>query len=64
MKLRINNKINFLFSIPYLETKASAGTMQGPKGIQDLSVAVNTLPISSSTVKLPTILVGAFNARN
>jgi hypothetical protein len=47
----INNKINFLFSIPYLETKASAGTMQGQKGIQDLSLAVKYVPISSSIGK-------------
>src|SRR5687767_3734357 len=34
----ISNKLNAIISLPYVITKASAGTMQGMKGIQDLSL--------------------------
>ena len=34
----ITNKLNFLFSVPYVWTKASAGTLHGVNGIQDLSL--------------------------
>lgn len=33
----ITNKLNVLFSLPYVKTKASAGQLKGMKGIQDLS---------------------------
>lgn len=34
----INRNLNALFSVPYVKTKASAGTLHGMKGIQDLSL--------------------------
>ena len=34
----ITNKLNLLFSIPYVVTKASAGQLKGMQGVQDLSV--------------------------
>lgn len=34
----ITDKLNFLFGLPYVETHASAGTLHGQKGIQDLSM--------------------------
>ena len=34
----INNKWNFLFGLPYVKTKASAGTLKGLDGFQDLSL--------------------------
>lgn len=34
----ISKKLNALFSVPYVKTKASAGTLQGMDGIQDLSL--------------------------
>lgn len=40
----LTRKINLLFSVPYVKTKASAGTMQGMKGIQDLSLFVKWRP--------------------
>lgn len=40
----INRKLNFLFSAPYVKTKASAGTLHGMKGIQDLSLFVKWRP--------------------
>jgi hypothetical protein len=34
----VTRKLNLLFGIPYISTKASAGTMKGLKGLQDLSL--------------------------
>jgi hypothetical protein len=41
----ITRKLNILFSAPYVKTKASAGTLHGMKGIQDLSLFVKWRPI-------------------
>jgi hypothetical protein len=41
----VTRKINVLFSAPYVKTKASAGTLHGMKGIQDLSLFVKWRPI-------------------
>jgi hypothetical protein len=40
----ITRKLNALFSVPYVSTKASAGTMHGMKGIQDLSLFLKWKP--------------------
>ena len=44
----ITDKLNIMAAIPYLWTKASAGTLHGMKGIQDLSVFVKWKPVTSS----------------
>jgi hypothetical protein len=36
----INPKLNVLFGLPYIKTKASAGQMSGQKGFQDLSLFI------------------------
>ena len=36
----LTRKLNLLFSVPYVKTKASAGTLSGLDGIQDLSLFV------------------------
>jgi hypothetical protein len=41
----ITNKLNFLFGIPYIQTKASAGTLHQQKGVQDLSVWLKWMPV-------------------
>ncbi|MCW3090228.1 MAG: hypothetical protein JWP81_1297 [Ferruginibacter sp.] len=41
----ITSKLNVLFSVPYVKTKATAGTLHGMKGIQDLSLFVKWMPI-------------------
>jgi hypothetical protein len=41
----INKKLNVLFGAPYIKTKASAGTLHGMKGIQDLSLFIKWMPI-------------------
>jgi hypothetical protein len=33
----ITNKLNIMFGVPYIKTKASAGQLSGQKGMQDLS---------------------------
>jgi hypothetical protein len=40
----INRKLNALFSVPYIKTKASAGTLTGLDGIQDLSLFLKWRP--------------------
>jgi len=45
----VNRKLNLLFSVPYVQTKASAGTLHGMKGIQDLSLFVKWKPIEKRT---------------
>ncbi len=47
----IKNNLNVLFNLPYMKTKASAGTLHGLKGIQDLSVWVKWMPYSRSVGK-------------
>jgi hypothetical protein len=42
----INNKINFLFNVPYITTKSTAGTLSGLKGFQDISFALKWKPYS------------------
>jgi hypothetical protein len=41
----ISKKLNVLFGIPYVQTKATAGTLHGQKGIQDLSLWVKWMPV-------------------
>lgn len=38
--LGLTRNVNLLFSAPYVKTKASAGTLHGMKGLQDLSLFV------------------------
>ena len=40
----ISRKLNALFSVPYVKTKASAGTLHGMDGIQDLSLFLKWRP--------------------
>ena len=44
----IADNLNVLFGLPYVKTKASAGTLKGQKGIQDLSLTVKYMPIEES----------------
>ncbi len=47
----VSDKLNVLFSIPYVETNASAGTMKGQKGIQDLSLTIKYMPLEKTIGK-------------
>ena len=44
----ITSKLNVLFSVPYVKTKATAGTMHSMQGIQDLSLYVKWMPIEKN----------------
>jgi hypothetical protein len=47
----VSDKLNIIFSLPYVETKASAGTMGGQKGLQDLSLTIKYMPIEKTIGK-------------
>ena len=47
----INNKLNALFGLGYVQTKASAGTLKGMRGIQDLSLSLKWMPIKTKAGK-------------
>jgi len=40
----ISKKLNVLFGLPYVQTKTSAGTLHGQKGIQDVTVWLKWMP--------------------
>jgi hypothetical protein len=40
----ITSKLNILFSVPYIKTSQTGGTMHDMKGVQDLSVFVKWMP--------------------
>ncbi len=40
----ISDKLNILFGLPYIKTKATAGTLRGMSGLQDLSLWVKWMP--------------------
>jgi hypothetical protein len=41
----LSNRINLLFMVPYIKTNASAGTLRGQNGIQDISLAFKWLAV-------------------
>jgi len=45
----ISNKLNLLFSLPYVTTHASAGTLEGQRGVQDLTVSLKWVPFTMKT---------------
>lgn len=47
----ISDKLNVLFSLPYVSTKASAGTLHGMEGMQDLSLYIKWMPIEKKIGK-------------
>lgn len=61
--LGITKKLNLMVSLPYIWTSASAGTMHGQRGIQDLSVNLKwkALEKQSDFGKLSLFAVGGFS---
>lgn len=59
----ITNKLNIMVGAPYVWTKASAGTLSGLKGVQDISLFVKWKPITQQfgKNKLSLFLVGGFS---
>lgn len=44
----VTRKLNLLFSVPYVTTKASAGTLHGMSGVQDLSLFAKWRPVQKN----------------
>ena len=59
----ITKRLNVLFGLPYVKTKASAGNMAGQKGFQDLSLLVKWVPYQKHIYKgdLQTFLIGGYS---
>jgi hypothetical protein len=59
----ITNKLNVLFNVPYVKTKASAGNLAGQKGMQDLSLWVKWVAYQKHIGQgdLKAILIGGFS---
>lgn len=59
----ITNKLNVLFGLPYIKTKAGAGNMAGQKGLQDLSLLVKWVAYQKHIGKadLKAILFGGYS---
>lgn len=60
----ITDKLNVLFGLPYIKTKASAGNLKGQKGLQDLSLWVKWVAKEKKIGKgnLKAILMGGYSA--
>jgi hypothetical protein len=56
----ITKRLNAIFTLPYIKTKASAGQLAGQKGIQDLSVYIKWVSLEKQIKKgiLKTIIIG------
>ena len=59
----ITSKINVLFGLPYIKTKASAGNLAGQKGLQDISVMVKWVAYQKHIAHgdLKAILMGGYS---
>lgn len=51
----ITSKLNVLFNVPYVWTKASAGTLHGQHGLQDASLWVKWMPYQKNMGKNSTL---------
>lgn len=47
----VTDNLNLIFSLPYVQTNASAGTMKGQKGIQDFTLSIKYMPIEKTIGK-------------
>ncbi|HSC37296.1 MAG TPA: hypothetical protein VLD19_05485, partial [Chitinophagaceae bacterium] len=47
----VTDKLNVLFGLPYVKTRASAGTLHGQKGLQDLSLWIKWMPYEKKVGK-------------
>ena len=59
----ITSKLNVLFGLPYVKTKASAGNMAGQKGLQDLSLMLKWVAYQKHIYKgdFKTFLMGGYS---
>lgn len=54
----VTNKLNVLFNVPYVVTKASAGTFRGQRGFQDLSLMLKYRAINKKIYNSRVALIG------
>lgn len=59
----ITGKLNLMFGLPYVKTKASAGNLHGQKGLQDLSLLLKWVAYEKHIAKgdLKTILMAGYS---
>lgn len=59
----ISQRLNVLFGLPYIKTKASAGNMAGQKGLQDFSLTVKYVAYQKHIAQgdLKAILIGGYS---
>ncbi len=60
----ITNRLNVLFGVPYVKTKASQGNLAGQKGLQDFSIFVKWAPHKPRKLwkgEFNTILIGGYS---
>jgi hypothetical protein len=59
----ITNKLNVLFGLPYVKTKASAGQLNGQEGVQDLSLWIKWKPFSKKIAlgRLSLFAIGGYS---
>jgi hypothetical protein len=60
----ISDRFNVMFSIPYITTKASAGTSQGMSGIQDLTMSVKYRLIQAHNLSVIASVGGSIPTNN
>jgi hypothetical protein len=60
----VTGKLNLLFGLPYIKTKASAGNLKGQKGLQDISLWAKWVAKEKMIGKgnLKAIVMGGFSA--
>lgn len=47
----VSDKLNVIFSLPYVQTEASAGTLKGQKGLQDFALTLKYMPLEKTIGK-------------
>jgi hypothetical protein len=59
----ISDKLNVLVGLPYVKTNASAGTLHGQKGLQDLSLWLKWMPVEKQvgTATLSVYAIGGLS---
>lgn len=59
----ITNKLNVLFALPYVKTKASAGQLNGQEGLQDLSLWVKWKALTKKVAsgRLSVFAIGGYS---
>jgi hypothetical protein len=60
----ILDRLNFMFSLPYISVKASAGTSQGLSGLQDLTMSVKYIALQTKHLSVIGSVGGSIPTNN